>query len=94
MKIDVKHTAKLSNLKLSSEEEKKFGSQLSSILDYVDKLQEIDTEKVEETSQVTGLENITRKDIAGPSLSQEEALLNAKNKHNGFFKAKGALRNE
>ena len=94
MKIDVKHTAKLANLKLSSEEEKKFEEQLSSILDYVDKLQEIDTENVGETSQVTGLENVFREDVASTSLSQKEALSNAKSQKNGLFKVKGILQNE
>lgn len=94
MKIDVKHTAKLANLKLTPQEEKKFEEQLSSILDYVDKLQEVDTENVEETSQVTGLENVTRGDRASPSLSQEEALSNSKSIHNGLFKVKGILKNE
>ena len=94
MKIDVKRTAKLANLKLSSDEEKRFESQLSSILEYVEKLQEIDTEKVFETSQVTSLENVTREDEASPSLSQDEALSNAKNQQNGLFKVKGILTNE
>ena len=94
VKIDVKHTAKLANLKLTPEEEKKFEEQLSGILEYVDKLQKVDTDGVDETSQVTGLENITREDIAGPSLSQDEALSNAKNQHNGLFKVKGILKDE
>lgn len=101
VKINVKHTALLANLKLTSQEEKKFEGQLSSILDYVNKLQEVDTENTEETSQVTGLENVTREDNASPSLSQEEVLSNAKSVHNGFFKVKavpagrqGILQNE
>jgi aspartyl-tRNA(Asn)/glutamyl-tRNA(Gln) amidotransferase subunit C len=93
VKIDVKHTAKLANLKLSSEEEKKLEAQLSSILDYVDKLQEIDTEKVEETTQATNLENVTREDVASPSLSQDEVLSNSKSHKNGLFKVKGILQN-
>lgn len=89
MRIDVKHVTKLANLKLSTEEEKKFESQLSSILDYVNKLQEVNTENIEETSQVTGLENVTRDDEAFPSISQEEALSNTKSQKNGLFKVKG-----
>lgn len=91
MKIDVNHIAKLANLPLSKEEQKKFESQLSSVLEYVNKLKEIDTKNVELTSQVTGLENITREDEAKPSLSQEEALSNTKSNHNGFFKVKAIL---
>ncbi len=94
MKIDVKHVAKLANLKLSSQEEKKFETQLSSILEYIDKLKEVDTKNVEETSQVTGLENVTREDEPLPSLSQEEVLSNSKSTQNGLFKVKGILKDE
>ena len=91
MKIDVKHVAKLANLPLKDEEVGKFESQLSSILEYIKKLQEVDTSKVEETSQVTGLENIEREDETSPSLEQEEVLSNAIEKHNGMFRVKAVL---
>jgi aspartyl-tRNA(Asn)/glutamyl-tRNA(Gln) amidotransferase subunit C len=59
---EVRHIAKLAKLKLSEEEIKKFTTQLSDILGFFEQLQEVDTENVEETSQVTGLENISRID--------------------------------
>lgn len=93
MKIDVRKVAKLANLTLTDEETQKFEHQLSSILDYFKKLNEVDTENVEETSQVTGLENVTRKDEASLSLSQDEALANTKSKYNGLFKVKAILDN-
>lgn len=58
----VKHVAKLAKLDLSNEEVKKFTGQLSDILEYVDQLNEVDTDKVEPTSQVTGLTNVTEGD--------------------------------
>ncbi len=91
MKINVFHVAKLANLPLTEEEKKKFEKQLAETLDYVAQLEEIDTKGVEPTSQVTGLENVTREDVAKPSFSQEEALSNTKSKHNGFFKVKAIL---
>ena len=91
MKIDVSHVAKLANLPLKPDEENKFEKQLSEILSYFEKLKEVNTKSVEATSQVTGLENVTREDKASPSLSQEEVLVNAKAKHNGFFKVKAIL---
>lgn len=91
MKIDVSHVAKLANLPLSPLEKNKFEKQLSEILNYVEKLKEVDTKNVETTSQVTGLENITREDNTTPSLTQSEALVNAKNQHNGFIKVKAIL---
>ena len=91
MKIDVSHVAKLANLPLKPDEEKRFEKQLSEILSYVEKLKEVDTKNVEITSQVTGLENVTREDETSPSLSQEEALSKAKTKHNELFKVKAIL---
>lgn len=85
---DIKHVAKLANLPLSNEELQKFLPQLLAILDFVSKLQEIDTSKIAPTSQVTGLENVFREDEVDATrmLSQEEALSNAPATHNGYFK--------
>ncbi len=94
MKINVPHVAKLANLTLSDQELKKFESQLQETVDYVEELNEVDTKGVESTSQVTGLENVLREDIAKPSLSQEEALSNAKDTYNGFFKVDAILEDE
>ena len=54
---------------------------------YVSKLQELPTDGVIETSQVTGLENVMREDVVDESrmFSQVEALKNATHTHNGFF---------
>lgn len=58
----VEHVAKLARLGLSEKEIEKFQTQLSGILDYVELLNEVDTEGVEPTAQVTGLTNVKRKD--------------------------------
>lgn len=94
MKIDVKHTAKLANLPLHKDEEEKFEKQLSEVLHMIEKLNEVDTKDVAPTSQVTGLENVTREDEAHPSFSQDEALSNAKATHNGLFQVKGIFEEE
>lgn len=91
MKIDVSHVAKLANLPLTEEQKQKFEKQLSSILEYIEKLDKSDTKNTEPTSQVTGLENVTREDETSPSLPQEEALSNTKSKHNGMFKVAAIL---
>jgi len=85
MKIDILKVAKLANLKLKDDEKTELENQLSSILEYIEKLNKIKTEDIEETSQVTNLENVEREDTVLPSLSQEQALFNAEKKHNGFF---------
>ena len=94
MQIDVKKVAKLANLKIKPEDEKKFGTQLNEILGYVDQLSNVDTKGIEITSQVTGLENVTREDIAKESLPQEVALSETKSKKNGMFEVKAILENE
>lgn len=84
---EVRHVAKLANLPLTPDEIKKYAPQLSAIVDFVSKLQVYDTKKVKPTSQVTGLINVFREDQieATRMLTQEEALSNARQKHNGYF---------
>ncbi len=91
MKIDVKHIAKLANLQVSNEEEKKFEVQLGETLSYIEMLQEVDTNNVKATNQVTGLENVFREDEVKTSLSQEEALKNSPATQKGFFKVTAIL---
>lgn len=93
MKIDVKKVADLAKLTLTADEETKLSVQLSSVLDYINKLNELKIEKVAETSQVTGLENITGADEISPSLSQDDALTGAKSKKDGYFQVEGVLKN-
>ncbi len=59
---EVEHIAKLARIKLTVQEKEKFTKELSSILNYVQKLNEVDTEKAKPISQITGLENVTSKD--------------------------------
>ncbi len=94
MKFDIKSVAKLANLTLNSNEEDKFSKQLEETTEYIRSLDEVDTNDLDPTSQVTGLENITREDEVKPSLTQDQALSNAKSTHNGFFKVKGILNND
>ncbi|MBT6730913.1 Asp-tRNA(Asn)/Glu-tRNA(Gln) amidotransferase subunit GatC [Candidatus Peregrinibacteria bacterium] len=63
---DVRHIAKLARLSLSEEEVEKFSTELTSILDYLDNLQELDTDGVEPTAQVTGQHNSFREDALLP----------------------------
>lgn len=87
---DVSHVAKLAKLNLSEKLIDKFFTQLSSVLEFMSKIQKLNTENVKETSQVTGLENVFRKDEIDNirMFTQEQALSNAKRKHNGFFVVK------
>lgn len=87
-KKQVLHIAKLAGLQLSKKEVGKFQKQLGDILDYIDILNELNTQGVEPTSQVTGLENVFREDKVGKSLTQKEALSGTKSKYKGYFKIK------
>jgi aspartyl-tRNA(Asn)/glutamyl-tRNA(Gln) amidotransferase subunit C len=77
IKDEIEHIALLARLSLSEEEKEMFGSQLSSILDYIDKLNELDTSAVQPTSHVLSLHNVMRDDLPGSSITREDALSNA-----------------
>lgn len=87
-KIDINHVAKLANLELTATEKKKFAAQLSEILDYIEKLSEVNIKKVKPLAHAAGLTNVWREDVAIPSLSTEDVLKNAKQRHEDFFKVK------
>ncbi len=76
--MDVKKVAKLANLPLTGEEEKKYGQQLDQVLDYVQQLQRVDTSGVSETSQVTGTKNISREDKIEPCPKLVEGYIKVK----------------
>lgn len=85
-KEEIEHIASLARLSLSEEEKELFGSQLSSILDYMEKLNELDTKDIEPTSHVLPLSNVMRDDIPSPSIPREDALLNAPDRTNKFYR--------
>jgi aspartyl-tRNA(Asn)/glutamyl-tRNA(Gln) amidotransferase subunit C len=71
----VRHVANLARIELTDKEVKKFSGQLSSVLEYMDILKEVDTSGVEETSQVTGLKNVLGKDKVVSGRCKREELL-------------------
>ena len=85
-KEDIEHIASLARLHLTEGEKDLFGLQLSSILDYMEKLNELDTIDVEPTSHVLPLNNVMRDDVSGPSIQREDALMNAPDHTDKFFR--------
>lgn len=83
---DVEHVALLSRLEFSETELDKYTGQLDAILEYIDVLNQVDTTGVEPMAHVLDLKNVTRPDVVKPSLPQDQALLNAPEPENGFFK--------
>lgn len=87
-KIDieqVRQVAKLSRLDLSEDEIVQFATQLSAILGYVEKLNQLDTSKVEPLAHCLPINNCLRDDIIKPSLGTEKTLTNAPDKDEQFF---------
>ena len=83
--IDVKYVAHLARLKLTPEEEEKFGAQLGQVLGYIAKLSELDVTGVEPTAHAVPLVNVLRPDEPTPSLPTSEALRNAPAQANSLF---------
>ncbi|ABY91847.1 aspartyl/glutamyl-tRNA(Asn/Gln) amidotransferase subunit C [Thermoanaerobacter thermohydrosulfuricus] len=83
---EVEHVAKLARLKFSQEEIEEFTVQLSKIIDYVNKLNELDTENVEPTAHIVPIHNVFREDEVKPSMDRDKILMNAPYKENGCFK--------
>ncbi len=72
----VRHIAKLARLTLTDEEVERFTKDLTSILQYIDMLKEVDTSSVEATAQVTGQSNVFRDDHIRADSTPPDALLN------------------
>ena len=85
-KKDVKYVAKLSRLKLSETEKKAHAEQLNKILGYMDKLNQLDTTHIKPTSHAVEMQNVFREDIATPSIPVDNALQNAPDKKDNFFR--------
>lgn len=82
----INHIAELAHLKLTDEEIKKFQKELSQILDYVNQLNEVDTSNVEPLHHPLPLTNVFREDNVKKSIEREEALKNAPDSTDEFFK--------
>lgn len=85
-KKEVEQIAELARLQLDESELEDYTIQLNKILEYVEKLNELDTENVKPLSHPIEGENVFREDIVEPSVDREEALKNAPSKDDEFFK--------
>jgi len=83
---EVEKIASLARLAITENESGTYGSQLSNILEYIEKLGELDTSNIEPTSNAVGLENVTGNDEPSACLSRDEALSNAPDPSNGFYR--------
>ena len=89
-KEDIKRLSDLADLDVSGQEGK-LSEVLSETLDYVKTLEELDTENIEETFQVTGLTNVFRDEGSDDPLTKEQALSNARETDSGLFSTKAVF---
>lgn len=82
----IRHLATLARLRFDPVEEEEIAEQLTRILDYVDKLSELDVSDVVPMSHVLDLYNVVRKDVAEPRISREQALSNAPDAGESYFR--------
>jgi len=82
---DVDNMAGLAKLAFPEEEKIKFVEQFNQILQYMQKLNELDTEDVQPTNNVLDVNNVVRSDSVKTWLTQDEALANAPKSNHGFF---------
>jgi aspartyl-tRNA(Asn)/glutamyl-tRNA(Gln) amidotransferase subunit C len=74
---EVRRIAELAKLDLTDDEVALYAGQLSHVLDYFQKLQQVDTSHIPPTASVLPLKNVLRDDIAGKALSPDEVVANA-----------------
>jgi aspartyl-tRNA(Asn)/glutamyl-tRNA(Gln) amidotransferase subunit C len=85
-KEEVQHVALLARLKFNENEIEHFTSQMNGILEYMEKLAEVDTTHVEPTFHAVAQTNVFRQDMLKPSIPQELSLSNAPDGDRGFFR--------
>jgi len=86
MDISLEHLAQLAKLDLGEMEKDLFAGQLKDILVYMEKLGELDTSDIDPTSHVIYLGNVFREDLPEASLGREEALGNAPDSTEKFYR--------
>ena len=84
--MEIGHVALLARLKLSDEEKELFSRQVGSIIEYIDKMNQLDIKDIEPTAHVLQVSNVFREDTSRPSLSREKALQNAPESNDHFYR--------
>jgi len=82
----IRYVADLARIGLSQQEEELFAEQLNHILAYMEQLDKLDTKDIEPMSHAVSMGNILRGDTVRSGLSNDDALKNAPEKEEGFFK--------
>ena len=84
-KKDIEHVAELARIYISDDEKTSLEGELSSIIDFADKLAELDTKDIEPAAHAIHIQNVFRNDEVVPSFKREELIENAPEKQAGCF---------
>ncbi len=88
---EVRAIARLARLQLTAEEEERFASQLSDVLDYAARLREVDTSEIPPTASVLPMSAPLRPDEVRPCLPREQLLASAPDSEGGLFRVPRVL---
>ena len=84
--MEIDNLALLARLKLDGNEKELFSRQVGGVIEYIDKLNELDTGDIEPTAHVLPIKNVFREDELKDSLPRDKALQNAPEKEDGFYR--------
>ena len=87
----IKKLAHLARLEFNEEKEQEMLQDLNKILNWMDKLRELDTTHVEPLTHMSEEVNVLREDVANNTVTHEEALLNAPKKDSDYFRVPKVL---
>jgi aspartyl-tRNA(Asn)/glutamyl-tRNA(Gln) amidotransferase subunit C len=97
MKVDdemIEHLAHLARLSFTPEEKEALKYDLERMIEFVEKLKEVNTDGVEPLLHITGTENVLREDEVIQSITKQQALLNAPLTDGNFFKVPKVIKKE
>ncbi|MDD4027236.1 MAG: Asp-tRNA(Asn)/Glu-tRNA(Gln) amidotransferase subunit GatC [Candidatus Shapirobacteria bacterium] len=90
--VDLEHIAKLARINLTESEKTIFLPQLESVLEYLDVLNQVNTDNVEPTFRVNDQKNVLRDDLIKDSFDQKTALSSASKTQDGYFVVPGTIK--
>ena len=84
--MEIENVALLARLKLADSEKEIFSGQIGDIIDYINKLNELDTTRIEPTAHVLPIKNVFREDRLRDSLPRDKAMQNAPDENDGLYR--------
>jgi aspartyl-tRNA(Asn)/glutamyl-tRNA(Gln) amidotransferase subunit C len=90
-RTQVMEIAELAKLELTEQEIEHYTEQLSKVLDYASRLEQLDTADIPPTASVLPVQNVMRDDVARPSLPREQVIANAPAAVDGQFRVDAVL---